>query len=165
MRKNDKLNCTAYRFILSNVLLNSFALCDEAVLGDVLGAWSETPCVLNLSPTVLGWINPYTILTLDLMTPFEVGDELLGHALLEDGLLGNGSLWEGYLSLGGKETWLLGVCPTRPVVCKPKVSMTSLCLTAAPNCLTSQSKGKYFMRASKLYTPSTLNIYLILWHT
>ena len=45
--------------------------------------------------------------------------------------------------LDTKETWLIGVCATRPVVCKPKVSMTSLCLTAAPDCRTSQSKGGY----------------------
>jgi hypothetical protein len=31
----------------------------------------------------------------------------------------------------------------RPVVCKPKVSMTSLCLTAAHDCRTGQTKGRY----------------------
>ena len=29
-----------------------------------------------------------------------------------------------------KETWVIGVCATRPVVWKPEVSMRSLCLTA-----------------------------------
>ena len=31
----------------------------------------------------------------------------------------------------------------RPVVCKPKVNMTSLCLTAAPDCPNGQTKGSY----------------------
>ena len=49
-----------------------------------------------------------------------------------------------------KETWLIGVCATRLVVCKPKVSMTSLCSTAAPNCHTGQSKGRYCMCARSI---------------
>ena len=76
MRQNDNLNCTAYRFILSEVLLNSFgnvfdvkpfsaslASHDEALLGDALGACLETPCVLNPSPTRTGLSNPHTVLT------------------------------------------------------------------------------------------------------
>ena len=39
------------------------------------------------------------------------------------------------------------MCATRPVVCKLRVSMTSLCSTAAPNCNTGQSKGRYQTRA------------------
>ena len=52
--------------------------------------------------------------------------------------------------LPNKETWLIGVCVTRPVVCKPKVSMTLLCSTAAPDCRTCQSKGRYCVRARSI---------------
>ena len=41
-----------------------------------------------------------------------------------------------------KETWLIGVCAMCCLLSKPKVSMTPLCLTAAPKCRTSQSKGR-----------------------
>ena len=41
-----------------------------------------------------------------------------------------------------KETWLIGLCAMCCLLSKPKVSMTSLCSTAAPNCR-GQSKGKY----------------------
>ena len=38
------------------------------------------------------------------------------------------------------------------MVCKPKVSMKSLCLTAASYCHTGQTKGRYHTRA--LFNPS-----------
>ena len=46
-----------------------------------------------------------------------------------------------------KETWFIGVFTTRPVICKPKVSMKSLCSTAASYCHTGQTKGRYHTRA------------------
>ena len=71
MKQNGNLNCRAYGFILSEVLLNSFgnvfdvkpfsaslALHDEALLGDALGAYVETPWVLNPSPTSTGFNKP-----------------------------------------------------------------------------------------------------------
>ena len=46
---------------------------------------------------------------------------------------------------------------TRPVVCKPKYSMTLLCSTAAPDCRTGQSKGRYLARVQSQS--------LLLWQT
>ena len=44
---------------------------------------------------------------------------------------------------GFKEIWLIEVCVTCCLLIKPKVSMMSLCSTAAPDCCTGQSKGRY----------------------
>ena len=43
-------------------------------------------------------------------------------------------------------SWLIGVCATCCLLNKPKVSMMSLCSTAAPDCHTGQSKGRYHKR-------------------
>ena len=59
-------------------------------------------------------------------------------------LQGNEIIWVwGTQDWGTKETQHIEVCATWPVLCKSKVSMTSLCSTTAPNCCTSQSKDKY----------------------
>ena len=54
--------------------------------------------------------------------------------------------FRGFLTCASKEIWLIEVCVICCLLSKPKVRMTSLCSTEAPDCRTGQSKGRYRKR-------------------
>ena len=49
------------------------------------------------------------------------------------------TLWQYFVA--AKDSWLMGVWVMCCLLSKPKVSMTSLCSTTAPDCCTGHSKG------------------------